>query len=462
MTALPQDLRVWLRAYADEHGDDVLSLPRPVNADQDLTAVVDLLSAEGRWPVVTAPGLVGAGADVPVVTNLFASRERIARMLGVPLDRLHAEYAARSARPLPLAAASTSDHRVTEDVDLAALPLLRHFASDLGPYITSGVVLAVDPDTGVGNLSYHRATPAGARELALSLHSRGDLWRILAAYERRGERMPVAMVVGAHPLFMLAASARVPADVDERHVAGGLFGAPLEVVRTPRHGLEVPRSAEIVIEGCIDPAARAPEGPFGEFSGYSSDRSTHNVMTVEAVMTRPDPILVSVTGGRSAEHLTLARLPRESEMVDKLRARFPQVRRVHYPNSGTHFHAYVAIDQRRQGEARQIMLGLLGWDPYLKTVIAVDADIDVTDDAAVLWAMAVHVQPAQDVLIVDGLPGSPLDPSSSAEGTTSRMGIDATRARTFTGVPIVVSDDAAGRAADLLRDARAAAAGAER
>lgn len=455
MNPQSQDLREWIAAYSADHPEDVVALRTPVDADQDLTAVVDELSAQGRWPMVTAPGIVGAGCDVPVVTNVFASRARIARMLGVPLAELHAEYAARSARPLPLAEPIASDHLIVTgaDVDLGALPILRHFASDLGPYITSGVVLAVDPDSGVGNLSYHRATPAGPDELALSLHSRGDLWRILAAYERRGQRMPVAMVIGAHPLFMLAASARVAANVDERHIAGGLFGAPLEVVRTPCHGLEVPRTAEFVVEGYIDPARRAPEGPFGEFSGYSSERSTHNVMTVEAIMIRPEPRLVSVAGGRSAEHLTLARLPRESEMVEKLVARFPQARAVHYPNSGTHFHAYIAVDQRRQGEARQIMLGLLGWDPYLKTVVAVDADVDITDDSAVLWAMAVHAQPARDVLIVDGLPGSPLDPSSSAEGTTSRMGIDATRTQPFGGVPIVVSPEARRRGADLLRAA---------
>ncbi|GAA2224316.1 UbiD family decarboxylase [Herbiconiux moechotypicola] len=457
---LSQDLRVWLDEYRRAHPDDVLELPAPIDAREDLTAVVDALSTEDRYPLVVAPGVTGTGADVPVLANLFASRERLARMLGVPLESLHREYAARSARPRPMHAVASSDHMIVrgDDVDLGALPILTHFASDKGPYITSGVVVAVDPDTGVGNLSYHRATPASRTGLALSLHSRGDLWRLLAKYAERGERMPVAMVIGAHPLFLLAASARVPQSVDEREIAGGLFGAGLDVVRTPVHGIEVPATAEYVLEGYIDPAEHEAEGPFGEFSGYSSNRSTNNLMTVEAVMTRPDPVLLSVTGGRSAEHLTLARLPREAEMVDKLMARFPQVVRVHYPNSGTHFHAYLAVDQKRPGEARQIMLGLLGWDPYLKTVIAVDPDVDITDDSAVLWAAAVHVQPAADVFVVDGLPGSPLDPSSSADGTTSRMGIDATRRQPFEGIPIVTSDAARERAAALLDSAAAAPA----
>lgn len=141
-------------------------------------------------------------------------------------------------------------------------------------------------------------------------------------------------------------------------------------------------------------------------------------------------------------------------MVDKLLARFPQVERVHYPNSGTHFHAYLAVSQRRQGEARQAILGLLGWDPYLKTVIAVDADADLTDDSSVLWAVAVHTQPERDVFVVGGLPGSPLDPSSTADGTTSRMGIDATRHAQFDGVPIITSAEALKRARTIVQTPR--------
>ena len=196
------------------------------------------------------------------------------------------------------------------------------------------------------------------------------------------------------------------------------------MVRTPKHGLKVPAHAEIVLEGTIDPAQRAEEGPFGEFTGYSSDRSTNNLFEVETVMRRRDAILVDVVGGHSAEHLNLARIPRESEMAEKLRERFPSVTALHYPTSGTHFHAYVALKQSRPGEARQVMLGLLGWDPYVKTVIAVDPDIDVTQDEHVLWALATHFQPHRDVMVIEGLPGSALDPSSQAAGTTSRMGLE--------------------------------------
>ena len=222
------------------------------------------------------------------------------------------------------------------------------------------------------------------------------------------------------------------------------------MTKTPRYGIGVPASADYVLEGYIDAAAHAEEGPFGEFTGYSSDRTTNSLFKVETIMRRSDPMLVDVVGGNSEEHLNLGRIPRESEMAEKLKARFPGVVALHYPNSGTHFHCYIKVRTRRQGEARQIMLGLLGWDPYLKTVIAVDDDVDITDDSEVLWALATHFQPAEDVLVVDGLPGSPLDPSSSAGGTTSRMGLDATRSEHFVGTRIDISEESMTRARSIL------------
>ncbi len=450
-----QDFRAFLDDYRGVHPDDVLTFEDAISDDQDVTATIWRLNAEGRSPMLhfKRVGLRG----VEVVSNIFASRPRIARMLGAPAERLHEAYQARSRQAVPPREASTGpifDRVESERIDLEALPMLKHFDTDRAKYITSGVIVAEHPETGAGNLSYHRAMIHSPGELATSLHSRGHLWRLLNMARDRGEAMPVAMVIGAHPLFMLAASARLAFGEDERNVAGGLLGEPLEVVRTPKYGLRVPAHAEFVLEGFIDPAAHVEEGPFGEFTGYSSDRSTNNLLRVETIMRRKDAMLVSVAGGNSADHLNLGRVPREAEMVEKLKQRFPSVTAVHYPASGTHFHAYVALNQSRPGEARQVLLGLMGWDPYLKTVIAVDADIDVTRDSQVLWALAAHFQPHRDVLIVDGLPGNALDPSASNVGTTSRMGLDATRGPEFHGVLAKISDAAMARAAEALAKLR--------
>jgi 4-hydroxy-3-polyprenylbenzoate decarboxylase len=437
-----QDFHAFLQDYVQRYPDDVFQVAEEVSPDQEVTALAWALAARGRAPMLVFERVSGTR----VVTNIFASRARIARLLGTVPEKIHQTYQERSRRALDpkLVAKGPILDSVEEKVDLTRLPLLRHFETDKAPYITNGLVACEAP----GNLSYHRAMLRSKTELATSLHSRGHLWRALE--NSKPKPLPIAMVVGAHPLFMLAASARVGFGVDERRIAGGLLGEPLEVIKTPKHGIGVPAAAEFVLEGTLDPEAEVEEGPFGEFTGYSSNRTTNTLFRVETVLRRKDALLVDVVGGNSPEHLNLSRVPRESEMAEKLMERFPSVTRLHYPNSGVHFHAYVALRARREGEARQVMLALLGWDPYVKTVIAVDDDVDLSDDSQVMWALATHFQPHKDVLIVQGLPGNALDPSASAVGTTSRMGLDATRGPNFEGVRARISDAAMARAAKLL------------
>jgi 4-hydroxy-3-polyprenylbenzoate decarboxylase len=437
-----QDFHAFLEQYRSKFPEDVFSVKEKISPNQEVTALSWKLAEQGRYPLLVCENVDGT----KVVTNLFSSRQRIARLLGCEAGAIHKTYQAkarRAANPKVVRRGPVLDI-VEKRVDLAKLPLLRHFETDKAPYITNGIVVCEEP----GNLSYHRAMLHSKTELATSLHSRGHLWRALLEKQKP---LPVALVIGAHPFFMMAASARVAYGYDERRIAGGLFGSPLEIVRTPKHKIGVPASAEFVLEGTLDPKAEVEEGPFGEFTGYSSSRSTKTLFRVDTVLRRRDAILVDVMGGSSPEHLNLSRVPRESEMAEKLMERFPSVTRLYYPNSGVHFHAYVAVKARREGEARQVMLALLGWDPYVKTVIAVDDDIDLTDDSQVMWALATHFQPHKDVLVIEGLPGNALDPSASPTGTTSRMGLDATRAPGFDSVRAKVSDAALARAAQLLR-----------
>jgi 4-hydroxy-3-polyprenylbenzoate decarboxylase len=444
-----QDFHGFLEDYLRRYPEDVVQIAEEVSPDQDVTAVLWTLAAQGRDPMLVFERVGGT----KVVTNIFSSRKRIARLLGCEVSKIHQAYEEKARKALDPKVVSKGPvlDSVEEKVDLSKLPLLKHFETDKAPYITNAAVVAEGAAPWTGNLSYHRAMLHSNTELATSLHSRGHLWRLLQLAQEKKKPLPIAMVIGANPFFMMATSARLGFGQDERRVAGGLFGSPLEVVRTPKHGIGVPAAAEFVLEGIIDPEAKVDEGPFGEFTGYSSNRTTNNLFRVETVMRRKDAILVDVAGGNSPEHLNLSRVPRESEMAEKLMERFPSVTALHYPNSGVHFHAYVALKARREGEARQVMLGLLGWDPYLKTVIAVDDDIDLTDDSQVMWALATHFQPHKDVLIIEGLPGNALDPSASVVGTTSRMGLDATRGPNFEGVRAKVSDAAMARARKILK-----------
>lgn len=441
MTSLPaQDLHRWVDAYVHDHPEDVLVVDEPVSADQGVTAIVWKLRAEGRAPVVVCRNVHGVGW--PVVTNVFASRARVARLLGTTEERLHDRFheLASDRRPMTV----LDDGPVLEvvetgpAVDVRRLPMLTHFEQDAAAYWTSAVIVARDPATGVGNTSYHRMMVDSPTGLATSLHSRGDLWRYLQSAADRGERLPVAVVVGGHPLFLLACSARVAIDVDEREIAGGLFGAGLEVVRTPELGIEVPAASDLVLEGWIDPAARVEEGPFGEFSGYASDRSTNNLVEVVSALRRSDPMLLDIVSGNAADHLNLGRIPRESELFATLKQRFPEVVALSYPESGTHFHAYVSLRPRVPGQARQALLALLGLDPYVKLAVAVDDDIDVRREDEVMWALATRFQADRDLFTVTRMPGSLLDPSAES-GITARLALDATKPPGFTAERVSLS-----------------------
>ena len=447
---LNQDLHVFVRAYREAHPEDVQVVDEQIDPDQDLTALTTELQARGLAPMIVAPAIRGVGASF--VTNVFASRERVARILGTDMAGIHARFQeAVAARVPPAVVDDVLEERAgaNGEVDLDRLPMIRHFAEDAAPYWTSAVVIANDPTGGRANASYHRCMRASPTALATSLHSRGHLWRYLRVAADKGEVLPVAVVVGGHPLFLLACAARVGIDVDERDVAGGLFGGPLEVALTPRYGIGVPATADLVLEGFIDPTVRADEGPFGEYSGYASSRSTNNLIEVERVMLRPNPVVLDVVSGRSPDHLNLGRIPRESDMVAKIRERFPDVVALEYPASGTHFHCYVSVRPGVPGQARQVLLALLALDPYLKLAVAVDDDVDVRREDHVLWAIATRFQADEDVIVLSRLPGSLLDPSSSG-GMTARMGLDATRGPGFEGARLTLSDAAVRRASEIL------------
>lgn len=447
---------MFLEEYARAFPEDVLEVKDAVDPDQGVTAIAVELWERGEAPVLIFPNV--EGISVPVVTNVFGSRERIARLMGTSLASLHKSFSEAS-KPIPMRVVEDGPvlEVIEETISLArSLPMLRHFDQDRAPYLTSAIVIAEDPRSGAGNASYHRSMVSSPATLATSLHSRGHLWRLLSKAAEDGAELPVVVVIGGHPLFMLACAARVGMGVDEREIAGGLFGEGLEVVRTPRHGIAVPASSEIVLEGTIDPRAHADEGPFGEFSGYASSRSTNNVIEVTGILRRKDPVLLDIVSGNAPDHLNLGRVPRESEMAERLRERFPEVVDIEYPASGTHFHCYVSVREGLQGQARQVAIALLGWDPYLKLVVVVDEDVDIRREEDVLWALATRFQADRDLFVLPGLPGSLLDPSSES-GLTARLGIDATRPTGFDAERVWISDAARARAQAIL-----SAAGFER
>jgi UbiD family decarboxylase len=361
-----------------------------------------------------------------------ASRAALAFALGVGESALAAEYARRIKEPVKPVVVPDPPFRervlTGEAVDLGRLPIPLYFPGDAGRYLTAGMLVARDPETGVETEGYHRFQVKGRDRMGVSLHSRRRMFEYQRRAEARGESLPCAVVLGLHPLVSMGSLAYPPPDVGKFEVVGGLFGEPLEIAPCATVDLHVPAAAEIVIEGEILPGVREPEGPFGEFTGYFSRRSTEHVFVARAISMRHRPWFQSIGSGRAGDHITTLGLVREAEIRNAVARVVPNVTAVHVPLSGTSsFTAYVAIKQSRPGEAKHVIPIVLGVDHYLKLVVVVDDDIDVFDESDVLWAMATRMQADRDLLVIGGSLGAMLDPSADDRGITAKLGIDATR-----------------------------------
>jgi len=425
-----QDLRSFISAYASAFPAEVVHVREPISPDYEIMALVLEYERRRRFPILVLEQV--RGFDLPIVCNVIASRRALAFALGVPEAQLALEYSRRLKDPIkPVTVGDPPFRRrvlTGAELDLARLPIPTYFPGDAGRYLTAGMLVARDPDTGVETEGYHRFQLKGRDRMGVSLHSRRRMFEYQRRAEARGQPLPCAIALGLHPLVSMGSLAYPPADVGKFEVVGGLLGQPLEVAPCTSIDLHVPAAAEIVIEGEILPGVREPEGPFGEFTGYFSRRSTEHVFVARAIAMRERPWFQSIGSGRAGDHITTLGLVREAEIHNALSRVIPNVAGVHVPLSGTSsFTAYVAIKQSRPGEAKHVIPIVLGVDHYLKLVVVVDDDIDVFDESDVLWAVATRMQPDRDLVVISGSLGALLDPSADERGITAKLGIDATR-----------------------------------
>jgi 2,5-furandicarboxylate decarboxylase 1 len=425
-----QDLRGFVATYGQAFPGEVVRVTEPVSTDFDVMALVLEYERRRRFPILLLEHV--RGSDIPIVCNVVASRRALAFALGFDEARLALEYARRIKDPIKPVVVGDPPFRqrvlTGPDLDLARLPIPTYFPGDAGRYLTAGLLVARDPETGVETEGYHRFQVKGRDRLGVSLHSRRRMFEYQRRAEARKQPLPCAIALGVHPLVSMGSLAYPPAEVGKFEVVGGLLGAPLEVAPCATIDLQVPAAAEIVIEGEILAGVREPEGPFGEFTGYFSRRSTEHVFVARALAMRERPWFQSIGSGRAGDHITTLGLVREAEIHNALSRVVPNVTGVHVPLSGTSsFTAYVAIKQSRPGEAKHVIPIVLGVDHYLKLVIVVDDDIDVFDESEVLWAVATRMQADRDLVTIGGSLGAMLDPSADERGVTAKLGIDATR-----------------------------------
>ena len=422
---MAQDLRTYLDAVKKRKPDEFQVVTQEVDPAFEITAIVVKLEREAKKRPVLLFEKV-KGTRFPVLTNLHASRSRLASAMRCAPDQMLRAYLAAMDKPIPprvVAKGPVKDVILTgEQIDLHDLPQIIHHEGDAGVYLTSAISFAKDPASETWNCAYNRLMIKGRDTTSIHLTLGKHLWEFQRIAEARGEALPVAFAVGVHPAIALGSLAIGSIDEDERAIMGALLGEPLELVKCETSDVLVPAHAELVIEAEILPGARTPEGPFGEFTGYSLGQRDREVVQVKAITHRAGAWFQDITVAH-LDHLLLSTIPMEANLYRAVRAMIPSVKAVRVPGP---FTCYVSIEQRLPGQAKNALLAVLGADLYMKRVVVVDHDVDVFDDRQVNWAIATRCQPDRDITVITQARGSDLDPSTKEDGLTAKWGVDAT------------------------------------
>ena len=423
---MSQDLPSYLQRIKNERPEDFITVSREMNPAHEVTAALVKMEQEARKrPIVLFENV--KGTDFPVLSNLHASRSRLAMAINSKPTEVLQTYMKAMEDPIAPREVNTGPCKDVvlkgDQVNMRALPQLEHHSGDGGPYITAAISFAKDPDSDMWNCAYNRLMITGKDTTSIHLTLGKHLWEYYKIAESRGEPLQVAFAVGVHPAIALGCLAIGSIDEDERGIMGGLFGEPLELVRCETSDVLVPAHAEMIIEAEILPGERVAEGPFGEFTGYSLGARDREVVKVNAVTHREGAMFHDINVGH-LDHMLLSTIPMEANLYRAVRAMVPSVTAVRVPSP---FTCYVSIEQRLIGQAKNAILSVLGADLYMKRVVVVDHDVDVFSDREINWAIATRCQPDRDITIITNARGSDLDPSTAAnDGFTSKWGVDAT------------------------------------
>jgi 4-hydroxy-3-polyprenylbenzoate decarboxylase/2,5-furandicarboxylate decarboxylase 1 len=442
-----------------EQSGELVRIKEPIKIEYEVGALCRQLS-DSTGPAVLLENIGDTG--IPLAANIFGTRARLARGLGVSEAELLQHVAERlksrvSVTPCKNGAARCQEIVITGDeVDVTKIPFPLWNLGDGGRYITAGLVIARHPEFG-WNVAYHRCQLFGQRELGIATASDHQLALTVEEGAARGERVEAAIVVGVRPSIALAAGSDFPLGDFELEVAGALEGQAIEVARCRTVDVIVPEDTEIVLEGYFD-GERRDEGPFVEFTGWQTPIRNNPVFKITAITHRRSPVCHGVYAGKPpCETNIIWRELEESEAFDTLRRRFPQLVGVHRPPElGRDFVAVLMVNPERvrAGLVRNLLLATTAVMPRLKYVIAVDNDVDIYNFNDVMWAVATRCDPKVDIAIVEGTMTTNLDPSSG--GFTGKVFFDATKKPDFRGNLPSYPSEAVSRARELLAAALAA------
>ena len=450
-----KDLRDFLQRL-EERGE-LRRITQEIDPHLEMTEICDrTLRAGGPALLFENP----TGHTIPVLGNLFGTTARVAfgmgaestdalRDIGRLLAMLKEPEAPQGMKdawqklplykkvldmaPKVIKGAPCQEQVIEADaVDLASLPIQTCWPQDAGPLITWALVVTRGPYKPRQNLGIYRQQVIGRNKVIMRwLAQRGGALDYRDWCEARpGEPFPVAVALGADPATILAAVTPVPDTLSEYAFAGLLRGAKTELVTCQTSDLQVPASAEIILEGHITPGEEAEEGPFGDHTGYYNEVERFPVFTIERITHRDNPIYHSTYTGRPPDEPSILGQALNEVFVPILQKQFPEITDFYLPPEGCSYRvACVSMKKQYPGHAKRVMFGIwsfLRQFMYTKFVIVTDADIDVRDWKDVIWAISTRMDPARDCTLIENTPIDYLDFASPVSGLGSKIGLDAT------------------------------------
>jgi 4-hydroxy-3-polyprenylbenzoate decarboxylase len=319
-----------------------------------------------------------------------------------------------------------------DEVDLTKLPIQRCWPGDVAPLITWGLTVTRGPYKERQNLGIYRQQVLSKNKVIMRwLSHRGgalDFQEFKKAHP--GEKYPVSVALGADPATILGAVTPVPDTLSEYAFAGLLRGAKTEVTKSISNDLAVPATSEMILEGFIDPDETAPEGPYGDHTGYYNEVDDFPVMTVTHITMRKDAIYHSTYTGRPPDEPAILGVALNEVFVPILQKQFPEIEDFYLPPEGCSYRlAIVTIKKQYAGHAKRVMMGVwsfLRQFMYTKFVIVCDDDINARNWEDVIWAMTTRMDPSRDTVLIENTPIDYLDFASPVSGLGSKMGLDAT------------------------------------
>ncbi|TFH68001.1 4-hydroxy-3-polyprenylbenzoate decarboxylase [Gammaproteobacteria bacterium LSUCC0057] len=450
-----RDLRDFIQLL--EQRGELLRISEPVDPNLEMTEISDrVLRAAGPALLFENP----VGYDTPVLTNLFGTPERVAlgmgqesvtalREVGKLLAFLKEPEPPKGLRdlwekrhdfkqvlnmPVKVVAKPPCQEVVVEgdQVDLDRLPIQTCWPGDVGPLVTWPLVITRGPDKQRQNLGIYRMQKIGKNKLIMRwlAHRGGAL--DFREFQRRhpGQPYPVAVALGADPATILGAVTPVPDTLSEYAFAGLLRGEKTAVANCLGSDLQVPASAEFILEGHLAAGELADEGPFGDHTGYYNEVERFPVFTVERISHRRNPIYHSTYTGRPPDEPAILGVALNEVFVPILQKQFPEIADFYLPPEGCSYRmAVVSMHKQYPGHAKRVMMGVwsfLRQFMYTKFVVVTDADVDVRNWQDVIWAMTTRMDPARDTTIIENTPIDYLDFASPVAGLGSKIGFDAT------------------------------------